>query len=224
MRIPARRLTPRLALLVAAWVAIVIVGSVAGGWATRTLGATLTPEAVAMMRSLVLVGLVAYVVLTAFPFVPGVEIGLLLLVALGAPIAPVVYLATVLSLTLAFAAGRLVPEPRLAAAFGWLGLEKARRLVETLAPMTPDARAAHLSRTAPQRWAPFLLRYRLAAIALAINLPGSALFGGGGGVSLAAGMSRLVSFPQFLLTVCVAVAPVPLAIWLADAVAGRGGG
>lgn len=224
MRVPARRRLSRIALLVAAWVAIAIVGSVAGGWATRTLGATLTPEAVAMMRSLVLVGLVAYVVLTALPFVPGVEIGLVLLVALGAPIAPVVYLATVLALTLAFAAGRLVPERRLAAAFGWLGLERARRLIEALSPLAPDDRAARLIRTAPLRWAPFLLRWRLVAIALAINLPGSALFGGGGGVSLAAGMSRLVSFPQFLLTVCLAVAPVPLAIWVADAAAGRGGG
>jgi len=224
MRPPARRRTLRIALIVAAWAAIVLVGSVAGGVATRRLGETLTPEAVAMMRSLVLVGLLAYVVLTAIPFVPGVEIGLVLLVALGAPIAPVVYLATVLSLTLAFAAGRLVPEHRLAAAFGWLGIEPARRLIEALSPMTPDARVAHLIGNAPRRWAPFLLRWRLVGVALAINLPGSALFGGGGGVSLAAGMSRLVSFPKFLLTVCVAVAPVPLAIWLVDAVATRGGG
>lgn len=45
-----------------------------------------------------------------------------------------------------------------------------------------------------------------------LNLPGNALIGGGGGIALMAGMSRLFSFPLFLLSLTVAVSPVPLAI------------
>jgi hypothetical protein len=49
-----------------------------------------------------------------------------------------------------------------------------------------------------------------------INLPGNMLVGGGGGIALVAGMTRLFSWPAFLLTVAVAVAPVPLLIYFAQ--------
>lgn len=53
--------------------------------------------------------LLAYALLIAVPFMPGVEIGISLLLLKGAAIAPFVYLATILGLLLAFAAGRLLP-------------------------------------------------------------------------------------------------------------------
>lgn len=61
---------------------------------------------------------------------------------------------------------------------------------------------------------PFLLRHRHLAIAAALNLPGNAIIGGGGGIGLAAGFSRLVSLPVYVLTVGLAVAPLPLAVWV----------
>lgn len=42
------------------------------------------------------------------------------------------------------------------------------------------------------------------------------LIGGGGGIALMAGMSRLFPLPVYLLTVICAVAPVPLFMVLAE--------
>jgi uncharacterized membrane protein YdjX (TVP38/TMEM64 family) len=45
---------------------------------------------------------IAYVVLLAIPFVPGAELGFFLLLLFGADIAPIVYGATVIGMTLAY--------------------------------------------------------------------------------------------------------------------------
>jgi hypothetical protein len=60
----------------------------------------------------------------------------------------------------------------------------------------------------------FLSKYRYLTIALLFNLPGNYLIGGGGGISLACGISRRFSWKWFLLTVVLAVSPVPLLAFL----------
>ena len=62
--------------------------------------------------------LVLYTVLLVMPFVPGVEIGLALLLVFGAAMAWPVYGATVLALSIAFAAGRLASGSRSLTSFG----------------------------------------------------------------------------------------------------------
>jgi hypothetical protein len=48
---------------------------------------------------------------------------------------------------------------------------------------------------------------------VAINLPGNIVIGGGGGIALMAGLSRLFSPSGFVVTVAIATLPIPLA-WL----------
>ena len=55
-------------------------------------------------------------------------------------------------------------------------------------------------------------RYPL--LAALINVPGNAVVGGGGGIALTAGFSRLFRPGWTALTVALAVAPVPLIVWL----------
>ncbi len=55
-----------------------------------------------------------------------------------------------------------------------------------------------------------LLNHRYLVIGFLFNMPGIYLIGGGGGISLACGISRNISFKWFLLTVVLAVSPVPL--------------
>jgi hypothetical protein len=55
-----------------------------------------------------------------------------------------------------------------------------------------------------------LLRYRYLALALAVNLPGNVILCGGGGIALMAGLSRLFDPLPFLLTILLAVLPVPM--------------
>ncbi|SLN23936.1 hypothetical protein [Roseisalinus antarcticus] len=157
---------------------------------------------------------VAYVILAAIPFVPGAEIGFGLLMAFGASAAPLVYFCMVGALLIAYAVGRLVQPGLLARLFLSLGLRRAAGLVARGSGMDPKERAAFFTENAPTRAAPFLIRYRYVALAVALNFPGNALVGGGGGLAMVAGMSRLFSPLAFVATVVLAVSPVPLAIWL----------
>lgn len=158
--------------------------------------------------------LVAYAVLIAVPFVPGVEIGLSLMVMEGPWIAPLIYLSTVAGLSLAYAAGEWVPYARLHRIFDDLRLLRVCRLIEAVEPLSRDERLAALRAGAPAWLRPVATRYRYAVLAVLINLPGSAVIGGGGGILFAAGLARVFLPLQMIATILIAVAPVPVAIWL----------
>lgn len=151
--------------------------------------------------------LAGYAVLLALPFVPGVEVGIAVLAMQGAAAAPAVYLATLAGLMLAFGAGRHLPPRWIAGALDDLGLRRAYARLTASCALPAHARLARLP-----VWArgPVL---RHAGLALAVNLPGNAVLGGGGGLLLMAGLSGLFRAGPVLATLAVAVAPVPLAVW-----------
>lgn len=167
----------------------------------------------ALMAGVLLTLLVAYALLLAIPFAPGIEVGLALLMAKGADIAPYVYLATVSGLTLAFLAGRFLPDRWLASTFADLRLARAAALVERLGPMTREERLAHLTERLPRWLRPLVGPWRYLLLALLLNVPGNAAVGGGGGIAFAAGYSRLFHPGLSLLAFVLGVAPVPLGIW-----------
>jgi hypothetical protein len=152
---------------------------------------------------------ILYVILMALPFMPGIEVGLMLMAMLGIGGIVLVYLCTVLALSLSFLAGRLLPPRYVARALGWMRLERARRLVTELEPLSAEERFRFLARSTPSRIVPYLLRHRYFVLAVLFNLPGNAIIGDGGGIALIAGMSRLFPFPKFVLLVCLAITPVP---------------
>lgn len=204
-------------LIILGYGLIVAAGTYAGDLVVAQLNVDLQPTTESLVHRIIMASLVAYVLLMAVPFVPGVEIGLALIFMLGADIVPIVYLSTLLALLLAFTIGRLVPERLLQAAFARVGLTRAAGLVERLRPLDREARIAVLMERAPGRLAAWLLRHRYWTIAALLNIPGNNLVGGGGGIALAAGMTRLVSLPAFALTAALGIAPLPLAILLLDA-------
>ncbi len=157
--------------------------------------------------------LLAYALLIAVPFVPGIEIGLSLLMLGGDRVAPFVYLATIAGLMLAYGVGQRVAPGLVARWLDDLGLRRASGAVARLGRLTPQQRIDTLRLRLPARLAPHLLRFRHILLALLINLPGNAVIGGGGGICLLAGMSRLYAPAPMLLTLALAVAPVPLLIW-----------
>ena len=60
-----------------------------------------------------------------------------------------------------------------------------------------------------------LLRNGYLALALSLNFPGNSFVGGGGGLSMLAGISRrLVYWPYFLVVSIIAPLPIPLLILL----------
>ena len=166
------------------------------------------------MTGLMVAVLILYAIVLATPFVPGVEIGVALLIIQGAKAAPFVYLATVCGLSLAFVIGqyvsllwltRLLRGVRLHRLAGWLdqvdGLARADRL-------------RLVQQKLPAWLAPLFLRFRYVTVALALNMPGNIAVGGGGGIMVVAGLSGLFSIPAMLLVIALATAPVPLAVWV----------
>mgnify|MGYP001796758142 CR=1 FL=1 len=168
-------------------------------------------SAAALQRGLVLT-CILYALLLALPFVPGVEIGIGLLTLFGASVAPHVYLATVAGLSLAYLVGRLIPLRLLARASLRLRMRRTTALIVRLEPLSHAERIATLTERAPPGWIPLLLRYLLLALAVLLNTPGNALIGGGGGIALVIGISRLISPGAFLVVVMLAVAPVPILV------------
>jgi uncharacterized membrane protein YdjX (TVP38/TMEM64 family) len=167
-----------------------------------------------LMFGLLATFLLAYALLIAVPFMPGIEIGISLLVLKGAAIAPLVYAATVLGLLLAFAAGRFLPYQWLLDFLADLRLRRACALVDSLAPMTGEERLAHLTDRVPPWLKPLIGPWRYPLLAVLVNIPGNAVIGGGGGIAFTAGFSRLFRPGLTVLTLALAVAPVPLTVWL----------
>lgn len=206
----------RIVCVVAFYGVLVYLGHVASEWALDYLEMDLRPAKQAMIHQVVLATAVLYVLLLALPFMPGIEIGLGLMIMLGPDICLLVYLSTITALTLSFAVGRLVPISMIVATFDWMGLTRARDMAAQLAPLSAASRLNFLLSRLPARFLSFLLCHRYVALAIVLNLPGNAFIGGGGGIALVAGMSRLFSFPIFLLVVALAVAPFPLIYYLMD--------
>jgi hypothetical protein len=204
----------RIFVVVAAYAVLVAAGNLLGMWGAERIEPGLVPVEASFLRGMIFLALGLYVLLLAIPFVPGVEIGLGLIAMLGPEICLIVYIATVAALSLSFLVGRLLPERTIVRALAFLHLARARDLAARLQMLAPEERLAYLKSLTKGRLLPALLKARYLGLAVILNLPGNALVGGGGGIALAAGMSRLMPFPAYLLTVALAVAPVPLAVWL----------
>lgn len=204
----------RVACIIAAYAALIYLGQIASEWALDYLQMDLRPSKQAAIHQVVILTAALYILLLALPFMPGIEIGLGLMAMMGPDICFLVYLCTVVALALAYVVGRLVPTELIVVFFDWLGLARARDLVAKIAPLESDQRLGFLLSHIPARYLSFLLRHRYLALAVIINVPGNALIGGGGGIALAAGLSRVFKFPTFLLTVALAVSPFPIIYYL----------
>jgi len=170
----------------------------------------LWPEHENLMIRVFWFSVVVYVLWMALPFVPGIELGLALMVFLGPKGVVLIYLCTLLSLSISFVMGRLIPIKAFSRFLGWLHLQKARNLMLQLEPLNSEEKQDFLLSTAPSKIIPFLLKHRYLMIAVALNLPGNAIIGGGGGIGLIAGMSRLCPFFKYILFVSFAITPLPI--------------
>lgn len=166
------------------------------------------------MHRTIMISAALYSLLLAVPFVPGAEIGIAMMVMLGPRIALLIYLCTLAGLSLSFVLGRLVPITVLIHLAKDLKLERTRSLLEDIEPTDRNERLNLMIARAPKRLLPMLLRYRYLGLAVALNIPGNYVIGGGGGIALLAGVSRLFSVTGFFITIALAVAPVPIAVMI----------
>jgi len=168
------------------------------------------------MPGLMLVALLIYAVLIAIPFVPGVEIGISVLAAGGADMAPLVWLATAGGLTLAYMVGRAVPLTWMHRFFLDMHMVRVAEMIALFEALSPQKRAAYLHGLLPKRYCGWIVKYRYPTLAVLINVPGNSVIGGGGGIAMITGLSGVFRPALSLLTILIATAPVPLVIWLFD--------
>lgn len=203
----------RLMLLVGLAVALNLVGH----WLVQGINFQVFPRHEPVLHMIVLSAAGLYILLMAVPFMPGIEIGLALLVLLGGEGGLLVYLSTVVSLSLSYGLGRLMPGSSISRILSWLHFARGAELARQMESRSPTERLELLYQRVPGRIMPFVLRHRFIAVAVLLNTPGNALIGGGGGIGMVLGMSRLIPFYQYLLTMALAVAPVPLIFYLSGA-------
>ena len=165
-----------------------------------------------LMIGLMSLVLLTYILLISIPFVPGIEIALSLMVIRGPDVVIWVYAATIMGLMLAFLAGRYLPYTHLHNIFRDLRMKRACELLDTIQPLSRTQRLGTLKNRVPTFLRPFLIEGRYALIGIVLNIPGNALIGGGGGIFLVAGLSRLFSTGWIFITLMIATAPVPVAI------------
>ena len=164
-------------------------------------------------RGALIAGGIIYSLLLSLPFVPGVELGILLMCVFGKEGIVFVYLATVAGLSLAFLIGRLIPRQWIDSVMERVGdsgscadpADEIEKMAECI-----SSRRKHV----PSWLKSYLMKYRYLTIAILVNLPGNYILGGGGGISIACGASRRISWKGFLFTIILAVSPVPILAYL----------
>lgn len=195
-------------------VLLIILANVETSWLIARLEIQIWPEHLEIVDRAVLIGVILYIGLMATPFLPGIELGLALMTLLGPKGVVVIYISTLVALTISFGLGRLFPAHLLVSLLRWLNLRRAAALLKSFDAIPSEKRLEYLAEKAPTRTIPALLKRRNLLLALLLNVPGNALIGGGGGIAMMAGISRLYSFPMYFFLISVAILPGPILVML----------
>ncbi len=153
---------------------------------------------------------IAYLLLLALPFVPGVELGLLIMVFFGRDGVIAAYLATIGGLCLAYTAAWLLPNQMTSRWVTRLGLSDAAE--DPGAAINGMVANATVAGRLAGKFGSFLLDHRYLTLAACLNLPGNSVLGGGGGIAFLSGLSGQFHWGRFILTVVLATAPIPLLV------------
>lgn len=157
-----------------------------------------------------LLGAFVYVLVLALPFVPGVEIGLLLMILFGREGVIAAYVATILGLSLAYLVAQTVPTNIMLKWMNKLGLPDTENDPKDAIDAIVVGRNATQGATA--RLGNFLHSHRHITLAVCLNLPGNSVLGGGGGIAVLCGLSRQFHWWRYVFTLIVATAPLPLLV------------
>ena len=143
-----------------------------------------------------------YAVLMALPFVPGVELGWLIIGLFGLPGILAAWASTVLGLCMGYGCGRQLNGRE------WLGRLQARRAALLANAPADMPRGARLLR----RCLLWHDRHPYLFVLVALNIPGNWIIGGGGGIAWFSGALAHVRFLPFAATVTMATGVVPLVL------------
>ena len=183
---------------------------VAGSWSSQFLHSQLWPLDTQQTQLFIGLLVLVYALCMILPFMPAIELGLVLLAMLNIQGVLMLYLVTVVALMTSYGIGKLIPIEILKRFFDFLHIPKASELLCSAEACDEKEQIDRFIEHAPKRLIPFLLRHRYWVFAVAINTPGNMIIGGAGGIAMMSGLSRLFGFRQFALTILIAVSPLPI--------------
>lgn len=200
----------RSAGMVLAWVTLLVLGHSLSHMGFHDAQSMLFSMRDALGPGAIVLLVLVYGVVLAMPFLPGIELGLLIMAVFGPIGAVAAYAATVGGLMLAYAVGQALPERVIVRLLERTGIVLPRDGIELAMAEMVAAKAT--TRSAPHRLIATLLSYRYLSLAVCLNFPGNAAFGGGGGLALLCGVSRQFGWRSFALTAAIATSPVPILV------------
>lgn len=216
--LPQHPTWPITLLKIASIFLLIVLANMGVSWLIEKIGFQFYPVHYKMVERAIIIGVILYICLMATPFLPGIEIGLLLMIVLGPKGAVLVYFCTMIALTLSFGLGRVFPPNLLADFLGWLHLSRVENMLREFGATPPEQRLHFIAGNTSRQTVKTLLKRRYLVLAVLLNLPGNAVIGGAGGIAMLAGMSRLYAFPKYLLLVAAAILPGPVLITLSGLV------
>jgi len=199
---------------IAGFVTLVLLLCGLGIWISQYLFSQVWPLDMAQTNLVIGMLLLIYAICMMLPFMPAIELGLVLLAMLDIQGVIMLYGITVVALSISFAVGQLVPIQVLARLFHFLHFRRAAELVKVAGSYGEQEQVERLIQHSPRRLVPFLLRHRYGVFGVAVNTPGNVLLGGAGGIAMISGISRLFNFGSFVLMVMIAVSPLPVIVIL----------
>ena len=204
------RLGARAVALIFVWSALLVLGHSVSHESFHEVQASLgSMRDQVGLAGLILVAFI-YAVALAMPFVPGVELGLLMIALFGTTGAVTAHLATVAGLCLAFTTGRMLPEKVARNMLTRIGIDQSGQdMNSSMRGILGESPAGFGWSRRFGRW---LLRHRHASLAVCLNFPGNSVAGGGGGLALLCGVSGQFGWRGFVLTAALATSPLPLLV------------
>ena len=181
-----------------------------GAWASQFLHHRLWPLDTAEVQMVAVILLIVYAICMMLPYLPAIELGLILLATLDIEGVMILYLVTVAALSISYAIGRTIPVLVLQTLFRFLHLHKASELFCARGECDEKEQIDRFIEHAPKKMVPFLLKHRYCVLAVLVNTPGNMIIGGAGGIAMMSGMSRVFGPVKFVATVLLAVSPLPV--------------
>jgi hypothetical protein len=155
-----------------------------------------------------LFGGLVYAILLSLPFVPGAELGLMVMMFFGKEGVLFIYFCTVAGLNLAYLTGYLLNGRNLTMSLNTQFFNK-----QGGEWMDDILHRSLFGRTLLQHIGPRIMKHRYLILAILFNLPGNVVFGGGGGIAMLSGMSQMVNWQRYFMTVLLATSPVPILVF-----------
>ncbi|MBT3226180.1 MAG: hypothetical protein HN580_15555 [Deltaproteobacteria bacterium] len=155
---------------------------------------------------------VVYIFLLSIPFFPGVELAWLVIMIFGKEAVVMIFFFTICGLSLSFAIGRWFEKSWVTSGLDIRSLEKRfyERIEKIKARIKKQLPEMFLSKTSRH----LLPNSRYIILAILINLPGNTIIGGGGGIALLCGMNRSFSWKGFIVTIALAISPLPILLFM----------